>query len=109
MLGHRNPSSNSLLCFYRMSELIEIRGRSPWLWPDIIYNMSSYSREFSNCLKILHGFTNKVNATMTYHVISIIGHFSYIATVTDRFEVRDTAYNLRGYENKIKITLRRTD
>ena len=37
-----------------------MRGRSPWLWPDIIYNLSSPGREFNRCLKILHDFTDKV-------------------------------------------------
>lgn len=44
----------------RMGELIEHRFRSPWLWADTVYNISSPGREFQRCLKILHGFTNKV-------------------------------------------------
>ena len=46
--------------FERLSELLEIRVRSPWLWPDVIYNLSSLGRELNECLKILHGFTGKV-------------------------------------------------
>lgn len=37
-----------------------MRGRSPWLWPDVIYNLSPAGREFNKCLSILHGFTDKV-------------------------------------------------
>ena len=43
-----------------MTELIQMRQRSPWLWPDIVYYLTPSGREHNQCLKILHGFTNKV-------------------------------------------------
>ena len=47
--------------FSRMSELVQKRQRSPWLWYDALYNLMPSGREHSKCLKILHGFTNKVS------------------------------------------------
>lgn len=43
-----------------MSELVQIRQRSPWLTYDIVYNLTPSGREHNRCLEILHGFTNKV-------------------------------------------------
>ena len=47
--------------FSRMSELVQKRQRSPWLWYDALYNLMPSGREHNKCLKILHGFTNKVS------------------------------------------------
>lgn len=44
----------------RITELIQKRQRSPWLWPDIIYFLTPSGREHNYCLQILHSFTNKV-------------------------------------------------
>ncbi|XP_078382587.1 cytochrome P450 4V2-like [Oculina patagonica] len=52
-----SPYVNTVL---RMSELIQMRQRSPWLFPDIVYYFTPSGREHNRCLKILHGFTNKV-------------------------------------------------
>ncbi|KAJ7382904.1 Cytochrome P450 4V2 [Desmophyllum pertusum] len=52
-----SPYVNAVL---RMTELIQMRQRSPWLWPDIVYYLTPSGREHNQCLKILHGFTNKV-------------------------------------------------
>lgn len=43
-----------------MSELIQMRQRSPWLWNDTLYGLVPSGREHKRCLKILHDFTNKV-------------------------------------------------
>lgn len=47
----------------RITELIQKRQRSPWLWPDIIYFLTPSGREHNHCLQILHSFTNKVRVT----------------------------------------------
>lgn len=65
---------SSYLCTYlilltsvsRLSELLEMRSRSPWFWPDAIFNLCPPGRAFNNCLKILHGFTDKVSPRV-YH------------------------------------------
>lgn len=38
-----------------------MRQRSPWLFPDIVYYFTPSGIEHNRCLKILHGFTNKVH------------------------------------------------
>ena len=43
-----------------MSELIQMRQRSPWLWNDTLYGLLPSGREHKRCLKVLHDFTNKV-------------------------------------------------
>ncbi|XP_028416571.1 cytochrome P450 4V2-like isoform X1 [Dendronephthya gigantea] len=43
-----------------MSELVQERQKSPWLWPDLIYNMTSSGKKHRKNLNILHDFTNKV-------------------------------------------------
>ncbi|CAH3155033.1 unnamed protein product [Porites lobata] len=58
--AQEKSSSPYVRAVVRVSELLEHRGRSPWLWPDIIYNLSPSGREFNKCLDILHGFTDKV-------------------------------------------------
>ena len=53
----------SCFCFFffsRVSELIQMRQRSPWLWNDTLYGLLPSGREHKRCLKILHDFTNKV-------------------------------------------------
>lgn len=47
-----------------MSELVQVRQRSPWLCYDMVYNLTPSGREHNRCLKILHGFTNKVHVAM---------------------------------------------
>ena len=47
--------------FSRISELVQKRQRSPWLWYDALYYLMPSGREHSKCLKILHDFTNKVS------------------------------------------------
>lgn len=32
----------------------------PWIWRDLIFNLTSYGREMRKCLKVLHGFTRQV-------------------------------------------------
>ncbi|WAQ96203.1 CP4C1-like protein, partial [Mya arenaria] len=36
------------------------RVRSPWLWPDFVFNLSKTGKEYAKCLRVLHGFTEKV-------------------------------------------------
>ncbi len=44
-----------------MCELVQERQKSPWLWPSIIYNMTSSGSRHKKTLDILHGFSNKVH------------------------------------------------
>jgi hypothetical protein len=43
-----------------MGEIIAMRSRSPWLWPDFIFNLLPIGRQQKKSLKVLHGFSQKV-------------------------------------------------
>lgn len=47
-----------LIC--RVSEMIQDRQKSPWLWPEFIYNHTPQGKEYKKSLKVLHGFTRSV-------------------------------------------------
>ncbi|CAF1200926.1 unnamed protein product [Rotaria sordida] len=44
----------------RITELIALRMRSPWLWPRTIFKLSAQGREHDRLLKIIHKFTRQV-------------------------------------------------
>ena len=46
--------------FCRVSEITMKRLKSFWLFPDLIFYNLPIGREYKHCLKILHGFTDKV-------------------------------------------------
>lgn len=58
--AQENCSSPYVNAVLRISGLIHKRQRSPWLWNDILYSWTTSGREHDKCLKIIHGFTNKV-------------------------------------------------
>jgi hypothetical protein len=43
-----------------MSEITMGRMFQPWLHPDFIFKLSTLGRRSDQCLKVLHGFTDKV-------------------------------------------------
>ncbi|XP_037328235.1 cytochrome P450 4V2 [Pungitius pungitius] len=45
---------------YKMSDIVSRRQRTPWFWPDFVYNCFGEGREHDRTLKILHSFTHKV-------------------------------------------------
>ena len=45
-----------------MSEIAVKRMMMPWLQIPIIFKLSKMGKRFTECLKILHGFTNRVIA-----------------------------------------------
>lgn len=45
---------------FRASEQIQHRQKSPWLWPDFIYNNISLGKQFAKYIETMHGFTRKV-------------------------------------------------
>ncbi|XP_040068017.2 cytochrome P450 4c3 [Ixodes scapularis] len=56
----RCSDSKYVLAVKRLGELFLSRAAKPWLWPDIIYNLTLEAAEFKVCLDILHSFTRKV-------------------------------------------------
>ena len=45
---------------FRASEHVFHRQRTPWYWPDFLFNLIGPGKENARCLKIMHDFTNKV-------------------------------------------------
>ncbi|XP_054460197.1 cytochrome P450 4V2 [Anoplopoma fimbria] len=45
---------------YKMSDIVSRRQRTPWFWPDFVYNYFGEGREHDKTLKVLHSFTYKV-------------------------------------------------
>ena len=85
-----------------MSELLEHRGRSPWLWPDIIYNLSPSGREFNKCLDILHGFTDKVLPSYSFFFFYEQCIFQHLLKEYKRF---DHLQSFRLFTMHIKNTV----
>ncbi|XP_067048364.1 cytochrome P450 4V2-like isoform X2 [Acropora muricata] len=58
--AQENADSPYVNAVVRMSDLVQKRQRSPWLWYDVLYNLTPSGREHSKCLEILHDFTHMV-------------------------------------------------
>jgi len=58
--AQENADSEYVQAVNNMSEIVNKRIITPWLIPNLIFNMSSYGRAQRKCLKILHNFTIKV-------------------------------------------------
>ena len=49
--------------------IIQVRQKSVWLWPDLVFKMTKDGQQFEKDLKILHDFTRLVhlkNFTSSY-------------------------------------------
>nr|AIT16229.1 cytochrome P450 family 4 protein [Sternaspis scutata] len=55
-----DSDSKYVKAVYKMSELVHRRQKSPWFWPDVIYNSLPQGKQQQECLQILHGFTKAV-------------------------------------------------
>jgi hypothetical protein len=75
-----------------MSDVILHRVKSPWLWPDLIYNMCPSGRIHNNCLKILHGFTNKV-------ILDSLNERNIVLYCTVNRDTREKRLRMRVYHN----------
>ncbi|NXW20778.1 CP4V2 protein, partial [Circaetus pectoralis] len=60
--AQENKDSEYVRAVYRMSDLIQQRQKSPWLWPDLVYMLFKEGREHERNLKVLHNFTDTVIA-----------------------------------------------
>ncbi|XP_066404458.1 cytochrome P450 4V2 isoform X1 [Molothrus aeneus] len=60
--AQKNKDSDYVSAIYRMSDLIQRRQMSPWLWPDFLYVLFKEGREHRRKLNILHNFTDTVIA-----------------------------------------------
>uniref|UniRef100_A0A8D0CDS3 Cytochrome P450 4V2 n=1 Tax=Scleropages formosus TaxID=113540 RepID=A0A8D0CDS3_SCLFO len=55
-----NSDSEYVRSVYKMSDIITRRQRTPWFWPDFIYNLLREGKEHKRNLKVLHLFTESV-------------------------------------------------
>ncbi|NWS94435.1 CP4V2 protein, partial [Mionectes macconnelli] len=60
--AQKSKNSDYVSAIYRMSDLIQQRQKSPWLWPDFLYMLFKEGREHRKNLNILHNFTDRVIA-----------------------------------------------
>lgn len=60
-----------IFCAPRMSDLIQQRQKSPWLWHDLVYILFKEGREHERNLKILHNFTDTVWPFIIIYLIFI--------------------------------------
>merc|ERR1712038_532591 len=58
--AQNNENSEYVDAVFEISELVHIRQKQPWLWPNLVYNNITPGKRFAKCLKTLHNFTNKV-------------------------------------------------
>lgn len=58
--AQNNEHSEYVDAVFKISELIHIRQKQPWLWPDFLYYNITPGKQFANCLKTLHNFTDQV-------------------------------------------------
>ena len=95
----------SFFCFFsRVSELIQMRQRSPWLWNDTLYGLFPSGREHKRCLKILHDFTNKV-ITINNNNDNNRNDDDDDDDIYDLLCVRDLASSVFAYSKKSFIVL----
>ncbi|CAI9723439.1 cytochrome P450 4V2-like [Octopus vulgaris] len=55
-----NEHSEYIESVSRIADLITYQSKSPWLWPQFLFNLHPYGNEAAKCLKYLHDFTDKV-------------------------------------------------
>ena len=53
-------NSEYVKAIYRCSEIAFKRFVSPWLWPERLFQLTPTGWEWQRCMKIVHGFTNRV-------------------------------------------------
>lgn len=58
--AQRNGNSDYVKAVTRMSDLIQERQKSPWLWPNMLYRQLAKGKEYKRCLDILQGLTKSV-------------------------------------------------
>ncbi|XP_070544565.1 cytochrome P450 4V2-like [Ptychodera flava] len=55
-----NCDSEYVRAVIGISELVQDRMKTPWYWPETMYNITESGKKHEKYLKILHGMTNKV-------------------------------------------------
>nr|P29981.1 RecName: Full=Cytochrome P450 4C1; AltName: Full=CYPIVC1 [Blaberus discoidalis]AAA27819.1 cytochrome P450 [Blaberus discoidalis] len=60
MNAQEESESEYVKAVYEISELTMQRSVRPWLHPKVIFDLTTMGKRYAECLRILHGFTNKV-------------------------------------------------
>lgn len=58
--AQKDSNSEYVQAVYKASEYTFLRQRSPWLWPQFLFNLIGPGKDYDRCLSVLHGFTEKV-------------------------------------------------
>nr|AFG26276.2 cytochrome p450 family 4 [Corbicula fluminea] len=58
--AQRDSTSEYVQAVYGTSEYTFLRQRTPWYWPQFLFNLIGPGKEYEKCLSILHSFTEKV-------------------------------------------------
>ena len=63
-------NSRGMELVFSITELIALRMRSPWLWPQAIFKRTALGREQAELLKVIHKFTREVD-TFEHHRVTV--------------------------------------
>ena len=81
-----------------MSGLVQERQKAPWLWFDVVYDLTSSGKKHRSALGILHGFTNKVNVVFCI----LVSHFfsAMFSMIKRSNKVKTFSFEHKYNENK---------
>lgn len=57
-----NGESDYVKAVYQVKETIAVRQRSPWLWPDLIFNATASGQLLKKNIKVMHDYAYKVGS-----------------------------------------------
>ncbi|XP_069699685.1 cytochrome P450 4C1-like [Periplaneta americana] len=60
IFAQHDADSEYVKALYELSEVVVQRIHKPWLHSPLFFNLSQLGKRHKHCLKILHGFTNRV-------------------------------------------------
>jgi len=58
--AQQHTDSDYVTAIYKLVEIIHERQKMPLFWPEIMFNLFGRKKEQDWCLRIIHGFTNRV-------------------------------------------------
>jgi hypothetical protein len=84
--------------------MLIVRSRSPWLWPDFIFNHLPIGREQKKVLEVLHGFSRKVFLVFVFNHDSCF-ILSLIKIIEERLATFNTDEVINSDDKKSKRRL----
>lgn len=58
--AQQHKDSDYVTAVYKLNEIIHKRQKNPIMWPEIMFRVFGEKKEHDWCLRVVHGFTNKV-------------------------------------------------